>query len=153
MQSYISYSANCRAPQSLIDDIINSINTLIYKAVNAVELGLIQTPPSALGFSKAAAASNTIPDTDDKGNPIFPEAKAEIENGVHELETLLEATVDKDFDKFEIYCLRNVLSVPEDVASRIRLAHYEVSAPAERARRTRTWATRLNSVLLGPYHC
>ena len=50
----------------------------------------------------------------------------EIENGVHQLETLLEATVDKTFDKFEIYTLRNILTVPEDLAPWMRLGHYEV---------------------------
>jgi kinetochore protein Mis12/MTW1 len=56
----------------------------------------------------------------------FPEARDEIENGVHQLETLLEATVDKNFDKFEIYTLRNILTVPDDLAPWIRLSHYRV---------------------------
>lgn len=55
-----------------------------------------------------------------------PEAKDEIENGVHQLETLLEATVDKAFDKFEIYTLRNILTVPDELAPWMRLGHYEV---------------------------
>lgn len=45
---------------------------------------------------------------------------------MHQLETLLEATVDKTFDKFEIYTLRNILTVPDDLTGWIRLAHYEV---------------------------
>ena len=47
---------------------------------------------------------------------------------MHQLETLFEATVDKDFDKLEIYVLRNILTVPEEIAGWIRLGHYEVSA-------------------------
>ena len=50
----------------------------------------------------------------------------ELENGVHQLETLLESTVDKSFDKFEIYTLRNILTIPDDLAPWMRLAHYEV---------------------------
>lgn len=50
----------------------------------------------------------------------------EIENGVHQLETLLEATVDKTFDRFEIFTLRNILTVPDDLIGWMRLAHYEV---------------------------
>lgn len=42
------------------------------------------------------------------------------------METLLESTVDKNFDRFEIYLLRNILSVPEDLTGWIRLSHYEV---------------------------
>lgn len=57
---------------------------------------------------------------------VYPEAKLEIENGLHQLETLLEANVDKAFDKFEIYVLRNILTVPGDLLSWVRLKHYEV---------------------------
>lgn len=57
---------------------------------------------------------------------VYPEARLEIENGLHQLETLLESTVDKAFDKFEIYVLRNILTVPEDLTAWVRLRHYEV---------------------------
>ncbi|KAJ9206475.1 hypothetical protein DTO164E3_716 [Paecilomyces variotii] len=111
-------------PLSLIDDIINSINNLIYQAISSLESGLLSTPPERLGFSHTNVGS-TIPDTDADGNVEYPEAKLEIENGLHQLETLLEATVDKAFDKFEIYVLRNILTVPENLAGWIRLRHYE----------------------------
>lgn len=111
-------------PLSLIDDIINSVNNLIYQAISSLETGLISTPPERLGFAHASNGS-TIPDTDEDGNVVYPEAKLEIENGLHQLETLLEATVDKAFDKFEIYVLRNILTVPEDLLGWIRLKHYE----------------------------
>lgn len=51
--------------------------------------------------------------------------KNEIENGVHQLETLLEAKIDKNFDKFEVYALRNILSVPPEVRNWVKLGHYE----------------------------
>ncbi|EEH16005.1 hypothetical protein PABG_06092 [Paracoccidioides brasiliensis Pb03] len=109
-------------PLSLIDDIINSINNLIYQAISSLEEGLLNAPPERLGFSHTA---DSIPDTDDDGNLQYPEARLEIENGLHQLETLLEATVDKAFDKFEIYVLRNILTVPQDLLGWIRLSHYE----------------------------
>lgn len=111
--------------QSLIDDIINSINNLIYQAISSLETGLLGTPPERLGFSHANNGS-TIPDTDEDGNVIYPEAQLEIENGLHRLETLLEATVDKTFDKFELFVLRNTFKVPDDLMGWIRLKHYEV---------------------------
>ncbi|EEP78069.1 predicted protein [Uncinocarpus reesii 1704] len=83
---------------------------------------MLNTPPERLGFRHAA---NTIPDTDDDGNIQYPEARLEIENGLHQLETLLEATVDKAFDKFEIYVLRNILMVPDDLVQWMRLSHHE----------------------------
>ncbi|KAL5342441.1 Mis12 protein-domain-containing protein [Aspergillus crustosus] len=111
-------------PLSLIDDIINSINNLIYQAISSLETGLHSTPPERLGFAHANTGS-TIPDTDEDGNVVYPEAQLEIENGLHQLETLLEATVDKAFDKFEIFVLRNIFRVPDDLMGWIRLKHYE----------------------------
>ena len=93
------------------------------------------TPPERLGFSHANNGS-TIPDTDEDGNVIYPEAQLEIENGLHQLETLLEATVDKTFDKFELFVLRNTFKVPDDLMGWIRLKHYEVC-----------WTTKLQAPL------
>ncbi|KAL4970287.1 MIND complex subunit MTW1 [Aspergillus stella-maris] len=111
-------------PLSLIDDIINSINNLIYQAISSLESGLLSTPAERLGFAHANNGS-TIPDTDEDGNVVYPEAQLELENGLHQLETLLEATVDKAFDKFEIFVLRNIFRVPDDLMGWIRLKHYE----------------------------
>ncbi|KAL8654925.1 MAG: hypothetical protein Q9226_003249, partial [Calogaya cf. arnoldii] len=109
-------------PLSLLDDIINTVNTIIYRAVEAIENGLFSIPPQQLGYSPDKHASGKDTPVAD---PDHPEAKDEIENGVHQLETLLEATVDKTFDKFEIYTLRNILTVPDEVAPWMRLGHYE----------------------------
>ncbi|CAL8574670.1 hypothetical protein XPA_000625 [Xanthoria parietina] len=109
-------------PLSLIDDIINTVNTIIYRAIEAIENGLFSIPPQQLGYSPdkdTSGRDTSVPDAE------HPEAKDEIENGVHQLETLLEATVDKTFDKFEIYTLRNILTVPDELAPWMRLAHYE----------------------------
>ncbi len=102
------------------------INELVGRAVDSVETGLLEAEPAVLGFAARAQAENVIPDTDGEGNVVYPEARKEIEEGVHKLETLLEATVDKNFDKLEIYVLRNVLTVPEELVPWVRLAHYEV---------------------------
>lgn len=111
--------------QSLIDDIINSINNLIYQAISSLENGLLNTPPEKLGFGRTNNTS-TIPDTDADGNIEYPEATLEIENGLHQLETLFESSVDKSFDKFEIYVLRNIFTVPDELVNYMRLNHYEV---------------------------
>ncbi|KAL9004447.1 MAG: hypothetical protein Q9188_002746 [Gyalolechia gomerana] len=108
-------------PLSLIDDIINTVNTIIYRAIEAIENGLFSIPPQQLGYSPEPDTSHPTVSP----NSEHPDAKDEIENGVHQLETLLEATVDKTFDKFEIYTLRNILTVPDDLAPWMRLSHYE----------------------------
>jgi len=99
--------------------------------MEALENGLLQIPPRSLGFGhESNSTSRSIPDTDGNGNVEYPEAAAEIENGVHQLETLLESTVDKAFDYFEIWTLRNVLTIPDDLAPWMRLGHYEVRCPS-----------------------
>lgn len=100
------------------------MNNLVYQGISSLENGLTATPPARLGFKPSKIAP--VPSDDGDAAVDYPEAKQEIEEGLHKLETLLESTVDKNFDKFEIYVLRNILSVPEDVAGYIRLSHYEV---------------------------
>ncbi|KAJ3262151.1 hypothetical protein HK104_006775 [Borealophlyctis nickersoniae] len=47
----------------------------------------------------------------------------EADRGLAATETLFENNLDKQFDQFELYVLRNILAVPEDVP--IRLPHRE----------------------------
>ncbi|KAH8894933.1 hypothetical protein GQ53DRAFT_70376 [Thozetella sp. PMI_491] len=130
-------------PVSLLDDIINSINILAERALNSVEQGLLNAPPASLGFrehaqsktkasrskskskTKAQAAPEQAQD-EDKPALSFEEAhRLEIENGTHQLETLLCASIDRTFDKFELYVMRNILCVGPGTRDWIRLAHYE----------------------------
>lgn len=52
--------------------------------------------------------------------------KLEIEAGAHKLETLLGTTIDKNFDKMEVFALRSIVAIPDDLEDWIRLPHYEV---------------------------
>lgn len=107
--------------QSLIDDVINSVNNFVLQVLGSLETGLLTTAPDELGFNPVKVAGpNGVEDWE------YPDAKQEIEEGLHKLETLLYSTVDKNFDKFEIYVLRNILSVPADLVNWVRLSHYEV---------------------------
>ena len=96
------------------------VNTLVYQGITSLENGMFSTPPERLGFRPSNAGQGEAIELE------YPEAKQEIEEGLHKLETLLEATVDKNFDKFEIYVLRSVLAMPTDLTNWIRLSHYEV---------------------------
>lgn len=131
-------------PLSLIDDIINALNALIYQSVAAVETFLLSAAPATLGFDaarqqrivqqqsqrqqhrgqQAPPPASEIPDTDDAGQMLYPEAEVELSQGIHALETLLEATVDKAFDKFEIYVLRNTFAIDEQLLPYVTLPHY-----------------------------
>lgn len=109
-------------PVSLLDDIINSVNILAERALNSVEQGLLNAPPATLGFKQPIAQSQSQSQQEDPAE----RAKTEIESGTHQLETLLCAAIDKNFDIFEIFALRNFLCVrPPDLRSYIRLSHYE----------------------------
>jgi kinetochore protein Mis12/MTW1 len=103
------------------------VNEVLYSCTDTFEQGLSSADPAVLGFLDRAAAENRTPEKDEDGNPILPEAKLEIEEGILKLETLMENAVDKNFDKLEIYTLRNILCLrrDEDVAEWIRLGHYE----------------------------
>lgn len=91
------------------------------QVLGSLETGLLTTAPEELGFKPVKVAGpNGAEDWE------YPDAKQEIEEGLHKLETLLYSTVDKNFDKFEIYVLRNILSVPADLVNWVRLSHYEV---------------------------
>ena len=117
------------AHKSLIDDIINAVNIIVYQAIEALETCLLQVPPRELGFMRnygPTSLSDSPGSAPKDGSTEPPDSTAEIENGVHQLETLLEATVDKAFDKFEIWTLRNILTIPDDLAPYVRLGHYEV---------------------------
>lgn len=118
--------------QSLLDDIINTVNVLADRALDSVERLLLSIPPQKLGF--VAAPVNGKKQRSRNADPVTaaapdlpPEeaAKLEIENGTHQLETLLNASIDKNFDIFELYVMQNILTVRPHDQPFMRLTHYE----------------------------
>ena len=96
-----------------------------------MEKGLSETSPTSLGFTPHASTSpNTstlsLSDLDsEQQDAVTAVARAEIETGVHQLETLLESSIDNNFDRLEIYLLRNILTVPPGLERWIQLRHYD----------------------------
>ncbi|SPO04516.1 related to MTW1 Determining metaphase spindle length [Cephalotrichum gorgonifer] len=107
-------------PVSLLDDIINSINILAESALESIEKFLLSHPPKSLGFRepKPSSATSSAPSAAEA-------ARFEIDNGTHQLETLLCSSVDRTFDIFELYVMRNLLCVSPQDRNWIRLRHYE----------------------------
>lgn len=103
-----------------MDDIVDSVNGFVYKGIGSLENALQSTPPERLGFKPTAKSDETLP-----AEPEYPDAKQEIEEGLHKLETLFNSTLDRNFDKFELYALTNLFSVHADLVNWIRLQHYE----------------------------
>lgn len=112
----------------MLDDIINSVNILAERALNSVEQALLRQPPASLGFRPAAFQRGRGEEklSQDALEAAAEEAhRHEVENGTHQLETLLCASIDRNFDKFELYAMRNILCVRPEDRDWMRLAHYE----------------------------
>jgi kinetochore protein Mis12/MTW1 len=109
-------------PIALIDDIINAVNGVMYKCTQAVETYLISKEKDRISQINLQEDDDVIMAQEDVN--ISPEN--EIEMGTAKLETLLENSVDKNFDKFELYALRNILNIPNELSEGgwIRLRHY-----------------------------
>lgn len=112
--------------QTLLDDVINTVNELVFRAVNAIESGFQHASPESLGF-KAAPSSDGLTEEASQ-DALFTQKQTEVDSGIIKLESLLNAIVDKDFDKFEIYTLRNILAIGHeedgDLARWVQLEHY-----------------------------
>ncbi|KAK3901395.1 Mis12 protein-domain-containing protein [Staphylotrichum tortipilum] len=121
-------------PVSLLDEIINSVNFLAERALHSIEQGLLNAPPASLGFrpSSKSKSRRQAHHDDDEGRlegETEEEAAArrhreEIESGTHQLETLLWASIDKNFDLFEIYVMRNILCLGRGEMEWMTLGHY-----------------------------
>lgn len=115
--------------QTLLDDIINTVNELVFRAVNAIEEGLGNASPQALGFRLSAEQLENCRSDDARQDALEDMKQKEMDAGIVQLESLLNATVDKDFDKFEIYALRNILAVGHEedaqLAKWVQLDHYK----------------------------
>ncbi|KAF1995612.1 hypothetical protein P154DRAFT_445047, partial [Amniculicola lignicola CBS 123094] len=116
-------------PLALIDDIINRTNIVLNSCIDALDSGLSSADPSLLGFPALYAAQGRVAPVDPQtGELVYEEARMEVEEGVHKLETLMENAVDKNFDRLELWTLRNVLCLPREgggVERWVRLGHYE----------------------------
>lgn len=99
---------------------------MVFRAITAIESGLSSSSPEQLGFR---SSPNTEYHSEEACRDALLERKqTEIDAGIIQLESLLNNIVDKDFDKFEIYTLRNILAVgheEESLARWVRLEHYK----------------------------
>src|SRR5208282_1764801 len=112
-------------PLTLIDDVINSANAILYQAMEAFESYLRDTLIPSIPSSSTTTRSKTF-DLDAPEDPERDTLFKELEFGMAQVETLLENAVDRNFDAFELYVLRNVFNVPEEVDGYLRLQHHQV---------------------------
>lgn len=115
--------------RTLIDDVINAMNEISYGSIESVEQVMHSVAPEVLGFR---CAPGTVRADDSAGHvPVLTDAEeAEFQNGFHKLTTLLENSIDRNFDRFELFVLRNILVVREDLVGWVRLEHHKVRSPS-----------------------
>lgn len=103
-------------PIALVDDIINAVNEIMYKCTKAIEIYLTERQSK---LRQQAGDQDIV--MGEEGNE-----GSEIEVGTAKLETLLESCIDKNFDKFELYAFRNILTIPPDLVQDgwMRLSHH-----------------------------
>ncbi|KAJ2368055.1 hypothetical protein H4S01_001807 [Coemansia sp. RSA 2610] len=87
-------------PISFIDEIINAANDTIYRATDA----LCKFVEKEQGSGEATSQA------------------------INKAETLLEHAVDKNFDKFELYALRNLFNVPQGLEDYVVMPHRSADA-------------------------
>lgn len=131
VSSQFLLALNTDNQQTLLDDIINTVNELVYQAVSEIETALLDVPKEQLGFPANAPAQQDGAEDNNGENASEAAARIEIEAGIVKLESLLNSTIDKNFDKLEIYTLRNLLTVSnakedEGLENWIVLDHYKV---------------------------
>lgn len=114
-------------PLALIDDVINAVNDIMYKCTQAMETYLNERQQKRLEetMKEKNSDEDVVMEGPEDTRSAIPED--EIQLGTAKLETLLESQVDKNFDKFELYALRNIFTVPSDLVRDgwVRLMHHE----------------------------
>ena len=116
-------------PISVIDDIINAINEIMYKCTEQLEQIFVDQKLQ-LDKERASKKLNDMED-DIIVDDVVEEKIYTIEDiriGTATLESLLEHNINKNFDKFEVYALRNVFTLPENLIEEgyIRLRHHKL---------------------------
>lgn len=117
-------------PISVIDDIIDVANGLVYKFSEQLDNALKERRRRIIqdGESKQTKGPDEDDDVmvnEEKKEPEYTEQ--DIAEGTAKLETLLEHLVNRNYDKLEVYALRNILTIPEELVDGgfVTLKHQE----------------------------
>lgn len=117
------------APIAVVDDVINTVNEIMYKCTQAVEDYLSEREQLMIQELNNKKILNEDDDVVMEGDEStkFEIPSDEIELGTAKLESLLESSVDKNFDLFELYTLRNILTIPQHLVDEgwFRLEHHK----------------------------
>lgn len=120
-------------PLTLIDHVINAVNHVLDNCIAALDKYLdemrIEREKQVLKNrnSDNDVLVNSSLGKDNSDYIDLNKFLEEIISGSAKLETLLNSQIDKNFDKFELYTLRNILTIPKDLVEEgwIKLKHHE----------------------------
>ncbi|CUM65965.1 uncharacterized protein PRCAT00003619001 [Priceomyces carsonii] len=111
-------------PLALVDDVINAVNVIMYSCTTEIERYLMERQQKQYeDTTKSPTGDRDV--LTEYANEKYP--TEEIQVGTGKLETLLESQIDTNFDKFELYTLRNIFMIPQQLVDDgwIRLKHQE----------------------------
>lgn len=127
-------------PITLIDEVINAVNEIMGKALLGLEKYLIRQRDRQLTvhdcYIEPPKEGEPVDEKEieekkkkakalEEANVVF--SLEDIGSCLALLETLCHSNLDKNFDKFELYTLRNILTIPKDLVHEgwIRLKHQD----------------------------
>ncbi|KAF9571742.1 hypothetical protein BGW38_008589, partial [Lunasporangiospora selenospora] len=108
------------SPLSFVDDVINAVNHMIYQASMALQEYVENRTRDIIEASDEDGRQDLYRTFAENG--VY-DLKYDCEKSMHKFETMLEAAVDKNFDRFELYALKNIFGITENVD--VILPHYE----------------------------
>ncbi|GAA5915949.1 MIND complex subunit MTW1 [Sporobolomyces salmoneus] len=106
------------APESFAKSCFDIANKCLYVASGWLEEELIKLVQAQQEQQKG------------KGEPVDEEQQEQVQRGCYRLETLLEHEIDKQFDLFEIFMLRNTFNLDEALIPYVQLPHQVRLPPA-----------------------
>ncbi len=121
-------------PISVVDDIINVVNEIMYKCTDQIENALLERRSELIESNEKQAEAEKKNDDDDvmvnEGSPFKNAVRyteEDIRKGTAKLESLLEHLTNRNYDKLELYIIRNILTIPDDLLAGgyVRLKHQE----------------------------
>ena len=96
-------------PISFIDDVINFVNEYLYSAINSLKNYVEEN-------CQMKDASNA------KEQQQQQQQQEAIQHGIDQVVSLFESAIDINFDKFELYVLKNIFRIPPNTV----LPHQQV---------------------------
>jgi len=104
-------------PISFVDDVINSVNEYLYQAMDQLQVFFVEQGKdhSKEEIQKVERVRLFFLLFLNSNGCYFFSSSSFPFQGLDKVVTLLESSIDSNFDKFELYVLKNIFKIPEHV--------------------------------------